>query len=60
VALRDAVETTSSPDAGISWTSGQLVFSLSKFESARRGLADCTRDGETAWELKVRVNRVIL
>jgi hypothetical protein len=48
------------PEAGRPWASGQLVFNAGQFESARSGFADYTRDGETAKELRARVNRVIL
>lgn len=40
--------------------SGQLVFNAGSFESARSGFADYARDGETAKELRARVNRTIL
>jgi hypothetical protein len=59
VAHEDA-ETTASPEAGRAWASGQLVFNAGQFESARSGFADYARDGETAKELRARVNRVIL
>ena len=59
VAHEDA-ETTASPEAGRAWASGQLVFNAGQFESARSGFADYARDGETAKELRMRVNRVIL
>jgi hypothetical protein len=58
VAHEDAV-TTASPEAGRPWASGQLVFNAGQFESARSGFADYARDGETAKELRARVNRVI-
>ena len=53
-------ETTASPEAGRPWASGQLVFNAGQFESARSGFADYARDGETAAQLRARVNRVIL
>jgi len=53
-------ESTPSPQAGRPWASGQLVFNAGSFESARSGFADYVRDGETARELRARVNRVIL
>jgi hypothetical protein len=59
VAHEDA-ETTASPEAGRAWASGQLVFNAGQFESARSGFADYARDGESAKELRARVNRVIL
>jgi hypothetical protein len=59
VAHEDA-ETTASPEAGRAWASGQLVFNAGQFESARSGFADYARDGETAAQLRARVNRVIL
>jgi hypothetical protein len=59
VAHEDA-ETTASPEAGCPWASGQLVFNAGQFESARSGFADYARDGETAAQLRARVNRVIL
>jgi hypothetical protein len=58
VAHEDA-ETTASPEAGRAWASGQLVFNAGQFESARSGFADYARDGETAKELRARVNRTI-
>lgn len=54
------VETTASPESGRAWASGQLVFNAGQFESARSGFADCARDGETAKELRARVNCAIL
>ncbi len=59
VAHEDA-ETTASPEAGRAWSSGQLVFNAGQFESARSGFADYARDGESAKELRARVNRTIL
>ncbi len=59
VAHEDA-ETTASPEAGRAWASGQLVFNAGQFESARSGFADYSRDGESAKELRARVNRTIL
>jgi hypothetical protein len=59
VAHEDA-EATASPEAGRAWASGQLVFNAGQFESARSGFADYARDGETAQELRARVNRTIL
>ncbi len=53
-------ETTASPEAGRPWASGQLVFNAGQFESARSGFADYSRDGETAAQLRARVNRTIL
>jgi len=53
-------EATASPEAGRAWVSGQLVFNAGSFESARSGFADYARDGETAKELRARVNRTIL
>jgi len=53
------VETTASPEAGRPWASGQLVFNAGQFGSARSGFADYARDGETASQLRARVNRVI-
>ncbi len=49
-----------SPQAGRPWASGQLVFNAGQFESARSGFADYAREGETAAQLRARVNRVIL
>jgi len=49
-----------SPEAGRAWASGQLVFNAGQFESARSGFADYAHDGETAAQLRARVNRVIL
>jgi hypothetical protein len=49
-----------SVEAGRPWASGQLVFNAGQFESARSGYADYTRDGETAKELRTRVNQTIL
>ena len=59
VAHEDA-EATASPEAGRPWASGQLVFNVGQFESARSGFADYARDGETAAQLRARVNRTIL
>jgi hypothetical protein len=59
VAHEDA-EATPSPEAGRPWASGQLVFNAGQFESARSGFADYARDGETAAQLRARVNRVVL
>ena len=59
VAHEDA-ETPASPEAGRAWASGQLVFNAGQFESARSGFADYARDGETAAQLRARVNRVLL
>ena len=53
-------DATPSPQAGRAWASGQLVFNAGSFESARSGFADYARDGETAAQLRARVNRVIL
>jgi len=53
-------ERTASPEAGRAWASGQLVFNAGQFESARSGFADYARDGESAKELRARVNRTIL
>jgi len=53
-------EATASPEAGRAWASGQLVFNAGQFESARSGFADYARDGESAKELRARVNRTIL
>jgi hypothetical protein len=36
------------------------VFNAGQFESARSGFADYARDGESAKELRARVNRTIL
>jgi hypothetical protein len=59
IAHEDA-ETTASPEAGRAWASGQLVFNAGQFESARSGFADYAREGESAKELRARVNRTIL
>ena len=59
VAHEDA-EATASPEAGRPWASGSLVFNAGNFESARSGFADYSRDGESAKELRARVNRTIL
>lgn len=59
VAHEDA-ETTASPEAGRPWARGQLVFNAGQFESARSGFADYARDGESAKELRARVNKTIL
>ena len=53
-------ESSPSPQSGRAWASGQLVFNAGQFESARSGFADYARDGETAQQLRTRVNRVIL
>ena len=42
------------------WASGQLVFDVGSTESARNGFAGYALDGETAKELRSRVNRTIL
>ena len=59
VAHKDA-EPTASPEAGRPGASGSFVFNCGRFESARSGFADYSRDGESAKELRARVNRVIL
>ncbi len=56
----EEAETTASPEAGRPWASGQLVFNAGQFESARSAFADYARDGETAKELRARVNKTIL
>ena len=56
----DDAEATATPEAGGAWASGQLVFNAGQFESARSGFADYARDGESAKELRARVNRTIL
>jgi hypothetical protein len=53
-------DTSPSSEAGRPWASGQLVFNAGQFESARSGFADYAKDGETAAQLRTRVNRVIL
>ena len=53
-------ESTASPEAGRPWASGQLVFNAGQFESVRSGFADYARHGETAAQLRARVNRVLL
>jgi hypothetical protein len=53
-------EATASPEAGRPWASGSLVFNAGSFESARSGFADYARDGESAKDLRARVNRTIL
>ena len=40
--------------------SDPLVFNAGSFESARSGFANYARDGESAKELRMRVNRTIL
>jgi len=59
-AAHEDAETTASPEAGRAWASGQLVFNAGQFESARSGFADYARDGETAAQLRARVNRILL
>ena len=54
------VAASPSPEAGRAWASGQLVFNAGSFESARSGFADYAREGETAAQLRARVNRVLL
>ncbi|MGP8159555.1 MAG: hypothetical protein ACLPWO_08170 [Thermoplasmata archaeon] len=56
----EEAESTASPEAGRPWASGQLVFNAGSFESARSGFADYARDGETAKELRTRVDQTIL
>ena len=56
----EEAETTASPEAGRPWASGQLVFNCGQFESARSAFADYCRDGESAKELRARVNKTIL
>jgi hypothetical protein len=53
-------DATASPESGRPWASGQLVFNAGQFESARSAFADYAKDGETAAQLRSRVNRVIL
>ena len=59
IAHEDA-DATATPEVGRAWASGQLVFNAGQFESARSGFADYARDGESAKELRARVNRTIL
>jgi len=56
----DAQDASPSPEAGRAWASGQLVFNAGQFESARAGFAAYALDGETAEQLRARVNRIIL
>jgi hypothetical protein len=49
-----------SPQAGRPWASGSLVFNAGSYESARSAFADYAKDGESAQQLRTRVNRVIL
>jgi hypothetical protein len=49
-----------SPEVGRPWASGQLVYNAGQFESARSGFADYAKDGESADQLRARVNRIIL
>ena len=53
-------DASATPEAGRAWASGQLVFNAGSFESARSGFADYAREGESAKELRARVNRTIL
>ena len=53
-------EATASPEAGQPWASGQHVFNAGQFESARSGFADYAREGESAKELRARVNCTVL
>jgi hypothetical protein len=53
-------DATATPESGRPWASGQLVFNAGQFESARSGFADYAKEGETAQQLRARVNRVIL
>ncbi len=53
-------ESTASAEAGRPWAPGQLVFNAGQFESVRSGFADYARHGETAAQLRARVNRVLL
>jgi len=46
----EEAEATASPEAGLAWASGQLVFNPGPFESARSGFAEYARDGESARE----------
>src|SRR5580658_8171762 len=59
-AAHEDVDSSPSPESGRPWASGQLVFNAGQFESARSGFADYAKDGETATQLRTRVNRVIL
>ncbi|MHB8352217.1 MAG: hypothetical protein ACYDFT_05990 [Thermoplasmata archaeon] len=57
---RTEAEAPSSSEGGRPWASGQLLFNAGAFESARSAFADCARDGETAEQLRARVNRALL
>ena len=57
---KDAEAASPSPEAGRPWASGQLALNAGQFESARSGFADYAHHGETAAQLRTRVNRVIL
>jgi hypothetical protein len=59
-AAHEEAETSASPESGRPWASGQLVFNAGQFESAHSGFADYAKNGETAENLRSRVNRVIL
>jgi hypothetical protein len=51
---------TATPESGRSWASGQLVFNAGSFESARSAFADYAKDGESAAQLRARVNKLLL
>ncbi len=53
-------EEVPSPQAGRAWSSGGLTVNAGKFESVRTGYADYALPGETAEQLRERVNRVVL
>ena len=55
-----ASEPTPSATAGVPWATSSLTFNAGAYESAKRGFADYSRPGETAEQLRERVNRVVL
>ena len=55
-----ASEPTPSATAGVPWATSSLTFNAGAYESAKSGFADYSRPGETAEQLRERVNRVVL
>ncbi len=55
-----AAEPTPSAAAGVPWATSHLTFNAGAYESAKSGFADYSRPGESAEQLRERVNRVVL
>ena len=55
-----ASEPSPSATVGVPWATSSLTFNAGSYESAKSGFADYSRPGETAEQLRERVNRVVL